>query len=254
MITLKKNDKLIIIIAVAVIIIAAIGIAAYEPLEQNDVESSKSTMNMFTISWEEKTAYLSTISEYAHKRTPYEGNISIDQDSLKSINFNISWKDDRTFFLGRFGRDTLKIEITAPDGIVYEELLQSDGNAINHIEIIIDEINTKPISETIESKNLDEAEQKLKQNNTKDRWKNEEIGIKITVTVGEILGNLRPRDRGNSFDLEIMYNYYDGSVTQEEIKETGSDGGNSSTDNSEGEEYTPPYLSMILRTGSGRLI
>ena len=253
MITLKKNDKLIIIIAVAVIIIAAIGIAAYEPLEENDKRSPKNTMSMFTVTWEEKTGYLSTISENAHKKTPYEGNISIDQDNLKSINFNISWKDDKTF-LGVLGRDTLKIEITTPDGNVYEESLKSAGKAINNIEIIIDGINTMPKTETIEAKNLDDAEQKLKQNITKDGWKNEEFGIKVTVTVGEILGNLRPRDKGNSFDLEIMYNYYDGSVTQEEIKETGSDGDNSSTDNTEDEEYTPPYLSMILRTGSGRSI
>ena len=35
MINLKKNDKLIIIIAVAVIVIAGIGIAAYNPPEDN---------------------------------------------------------------------------------------------------------------------------------------------------------------------------------------------------------------------------
>ncbi len=254
MITLKKNDKLIIIIAVAVIIIAAIGITAYEPLERNDKGLPKSAMSMFAVTWEEKTGYLSTISERAHKKTPYESNISIDQDNLKSITFNISWKDDRTFLLGILGRDTLKIEITTPDGDVYEESLQSDGKAINNIEIIINGINTMPITEPIEAKDLDDAEQKLKQNHTKDKWKYEEFGIKVTVTVGEILGNLRRRDKGNSFNLEIMYTYYDGSVTQEEIKETGSDGGNNSADNSEDEEYTPPYLSMILRTGSGRLI
>jgi hypothetical protein len=253
MITLKKNDKLIIIIAVAVIVIAAIGIAAYEPLEENDKRSPKSTMSIFTVNWEEKTGYLSTISENAHKKSPYEGNVSINQDNIKSINFNISWKDDKTF-LGILGRDTLKIEITTPDGDVYEESLQSAGNKLNNIEIIIDGINAMPITDTIEAKNLDEAEQELKQNHTKDKWENEEFGIKVTVTVGEILGKLRPRDKGNSFDLEIMYKYYDGSLTQEEIKETGSDGGNNSVDNSENEEYTPPYLSMILRTGSGRSI
>jgi len=254
MITLKKNDKLIIIIAVAVIIIAAIGIAAYEPLEKNDRRSPESTMNMFTANWEEKTGSLPSINEYAGKKSPYEGNISIDQENLKSVIFNISWKDDKTFLLGRLGRDVLKIEITTPDGTVYDKSLKSAGKKVNNIEIIIDEINPIPITETINAKNLDEAEQEFKQNYTNYKWKNAEFGIKVTVTVGEILGNLRPRDKGNSFDLEIMYNYYDGSVTQEEIKETSSDEGNNSTDNSENEEYTPPYLSMILRTGSGRLI
>ena len=252
MITLKKNDKLIIIIAVAVIIIAAIGIAAYEPLETNDKESHKSAMNTFTVSWVEKTDYLSSINEYAGKKSPYEGNISIDKDNLKSINFNLSWKDNKAF-LNKFGCDILKIEITTPDGTVYDKSLKSDGKKINNIEIPIDNINPMPITEAIKAKNVDEAEQKLKQNYTKDKWKNAEFGIKVTVTVGEKIG-WRLRDKGNSFDLEIMYKYYDGSLIQEEIKETGSDGRNTSADDSENEEYTPPYLSMILRTGSGRSI
>jgi hypothetical protein len=131
MITLKKNDKLIIIIAVAVIIVAAIGIAAYEPLESDDDIPSTTISYTYEITWDKKSGSLS-YDEYAGKKSPYEHNISINQDNLCSITFNISWKDDKTF-LGRLGRDTVYVEIRTPDGTTYEESKKSSGKSTDNI-------------------------------------------------------------------------------------------------------------------------
>jgi hypothetical protein len=245
MIRLKRNDKIIIIIAVAVIIVAAIGIAIYIPPEEEQMDKTSETMKSFTVDWEEITATYKSDSGYAGKNSPYEDTISISKGNLKSINFNLSWRDDKTF-LGRLGRDTLTIEVTTPDGAVHEDSKQSQGKAVTNIEFTIPGINTMPSMGTIEAEDRYEAEDIVNQEPYySDKWVNEEITINVYVNVGEILGNLRPRDKGNGFDLEITYDYYEPIILEEEeIIETASD--NNFNDELTEEEYTAQYLSMVL--------
>jgi hypothetical protein len=245
MIRLKRNDKIIIIIAVAVIIVAAIGIAVYIPPEEEPKDQKSETMKSFTVDWEEMTATYKSDSGYTGKKAPYEDTMSLSQGNLKSIHFNLSWMDDKTF-LGRLGRDTLTIEVTTPDGNIHEESKQSAGRAVTNIEFTINGINTMPSMGTIEAEDLYEAEDIVNQEPYySGKWVNEEITINVYVNVGEILGNLRPRDKGNGFDLEITYNYYEPIVLEEEeIIETGSN--DNFDDELTEEDYTAQYLSMVL--------
>ena len=143
MMALKKNDKLIIIAAIAVIIIAGVLIAAYSPPEETTPEPSDSEKTLFNVDWNIRSGSLPCISGFSDKKAPYEDTVSIPRGNLKSVTFNLSWIDDKVF-LRRIGRDTLTLEITTPDGKVYEDSAKSavktkDGN----VEIIVT-VNSMP--------------------------------------------------------------------------------------------------------------
>jgi hypothetical protein len=157
MISLKKNDKLIILVGVIVIIVAAIGIAVYNQPEVEEITEKIVTEKYYDIEWSTTTGSLSAISGFAGKRSPYEDTISINQKNLKTVTFNLSWIDDKALFR-IFGRDTLTLEVTAPDGTVYEESVQSarrtkDGNIVITINV-----NREPSSGPIYADDLDTAE------------------------------------------------------------------------------------------------
>lgn len=255
MINLKKNDKLIVIIAVAVIIIAAIGIAAYTSPDTKINGLLGTGENMYTVTWEEKTNSLSPISDFAGKNAPYENTISINHGNLKEITFNLSWVDNKATLLGRFGLDKLTLEVTTPDGTIYKESGKS-ASKTKEGNVAISVLNyDMPSTDSIEAEDYDEAEEKLNEDPYfNDKWVNEDFTIKVSVQIGEIRILKKLADKGNNFDLEITYEYYYGSLMEEETEGTGSDGGNGSFDDLKEEEYIPPFLSMIIGTGCGRYI
>ena len=61
------------------------------------------------------------------------------------------------------------------------------------------------------------------------------------------------RDKGNYFDLEITYQYYDG-VLKEDINIITGDDNNSPPEDPWAEQEIPPYMSMIINTGCGRYV
>jgi hypothetical protein len=60
-------------------------------------------------------------------------------------------------------------------------------------------------------------------------------------------------DRGNSFDLDITYEYYDGVLTEGQTQNTAFDDETPPPDLLTTYEE-PPYLAMILNTGCGRFV
>jgi hypothetical protein len=247
---LKKNDKIIIAIGIVIIIVAAALIAVYAPPKDEEAEEIlEEGLKTYELDWNIRSGSLSTMSEYAGKRAAYEGTFKINKGNLKSIVCNLSWVDDKTF-LGRLGRDTLTLEITTPDEKTFTESAQTaavtkEGN----IEITISVGNT-PSSVPIEAEDLSDAQDMLNEEPYyKDKWVNEDFDVMVSVKVGEILGNLRPRDRGNSFELKITYEYYDADLIEEETKETSQQG--EDLFDLKDEDYLPLY-SSILSTGIGR--
>ena len=88
MIRLKRNDKIIIVVAVAVIIVAAIGIAAYNPPKKTTIEEENGK-NTYMVEWDIMAGPSTMDSEYAGKKSPYEGTFTINQANIKSIKFNL---------------------------------------------------------------------------------------------------------------------------------------------------------------------
>jgi hypothetical protein len=228
MIALKKNDKLIIIIGVVILAVAVAAIALYqEPLTDDDNGIIPNINDkVYEIDWMVQDATLEAISDFASKSDVYETMVSVPHGNLKSVSFNLTWMDDKTFFLGRMGLDTIGLEITSPDGeIIAESQKSARGTKDGNIEIIFDNIVPMP-SDTVEADSQMDAEDMLDESPYyDDMWEDEEFTIRVSVAVGEILGNIRPRDKGNSFDLEITYDYYypvTVSSMNDETKNTGS--------------------------------
>ena len=214
---LKKNDKIVIVAAVVVIIVAGIGIFLYTSPSTPDVTVTPESgnTNTYEVQWTTQTASISEISESAGKKTPYEGTIAIPHGNLKKITFNMSWVDDKAF-LGIFGLDTLSIEITAPDGSVVSDSAKSMRRTkAGNIEITFDNINDEPSTQPIAAKSMQDTQNQLTQEPYySDKWVNEDFKIKVSVSVGEFLGRIRPRDRGNAFTVEIEYEYYTSIASQ----------------------------------------
>ena len=118
------------------------------------------------------------------------------------------------------------------------------------VEMTISVGNT-PSSSPIEAEDLYDAEQQLNEEPYyNDKWVNKDFTVKVSCNVGEILGNFRPRDKGNSFELKIEYEYYDADLIEEEITETSQ---NEDLNNLEDEGYLPTFAS-ILSTAMGQAI
>jgi hypothetical protein len=242
---------MIIIIAIIVIIIAIIGIASYRPPPERPFKPEIEEEQLFKVEWNTTRGSLSPKSGFAGKKTPYETTISITQGNLKNITFNLTWTDDKAPLFGRFGLDTLTLEVIPPDGEPKEASSKSaprtkEGN----VEITLDTNWEPPIS--MEAKNDVEARKKLNEEPYySDKWVNKDFKIKVTVDVGEIRLLKRIADKGNNFELKIKYEYYVASIEPEETRETGS---NDPFGELRGEEDKPPFLSMIIGTGCGRYI
>ncbi len=238
MINLKKNDKLIIIIAVAVVIVAGIGIAAYNPPDDDENGTGgldNSETLTYLVDWEEKTGSLSTISDFVSKNSAYEGSETITKGNVKSVTFNLSWTDDLTF-LGRFGFDTLYLEVTTSDGMVYE-----DSGTSGVVELVID-YNDLYLPSEIEAENDIDGEQQLNEDETKT------FDVKVVIQVGEKRIIRKLREKGNDFELTITYEYYDASLAEGDTKPTGQD----NEDPDDPEEEQPAYLAMLVQAGLNR--
>ncbi len=257
MISLKKNDKIIIIVAIVILVIAGAGVAMYQSPQPEEKPFSGMSQKSYNVTWNVSDGRLpDTISEYANKNAQYEGTRRILEGNIKSITFNMSWTDDRMTLLKRMGLDTLTLEVTTPDGMTYT---QSNTSArITGKGTITLTVNAGiiPPNQPIEAQDEKEAQTKLMTTPYyDDSWTDKDIFINVSVKIGEIRLLKKIRDKGNGFDLEITYQYYEGMLNLDTTKNTG--GESTSPDENWPDETTepePPYISMIISTGCGRFV
>jgi len=251
MISLKKNDKIIVIVAVVILVIAGVFIAMYQsPKTSNVPPSTITSEKTYDVIWTLRNGTLDTISEFAGKKSQYQGTAMIPEGNVKSITFNLSWTDDRMTFLKRMGLDSLTLEVTTPDGRTFTETNKSapitgDGTITYTMTIgIIPPVSLKATDEKT-------AQAKLKEKPyNDDSWTNKDIKINVSVQIGEIRIIKQLRDKGNNFELKITYQYYDGVLKEDKTKNTGED----SNPPPEDPWVEPPYISMIINTGCGRYV
>lgn len=244
MINLKKNDKLIIIIAVAVIVVAGIGIAAYNPPEDNGTSTSGiGGSQTYDGTWETHTKTVSVDGEYyAGKGAPYSNEIKIDHENIVKVTVKITWTDDSTYGILRTkGADTLTAEVTYKGTTDTWESVENGTNEFFY------KINSLPYDTTIDADNEQDALDKLEaEYGTDDSLT---FTIDVSVQPGEKI--FRPlkylRDKGNDFELTITYEYYTASVTEGGIKDTGQD-----NNDSDDPEDIPAYLGMMIQAGLTR--
>jgi hypothetical protein len=218
------------------------------------VPSTTTGSQTFNIDWKERNGSLDTISEFAGKKTPYHGTVSIPEGNLKTITFNLTWTDDRMTFFKRMGLDTLTLEVSTPDG---QTLIESNRSAPitgnGRIEFSI-AVNFNPPM-TVEADNLEAAQAKLKQGPYyDDSWIDKPINYNVSVQIGELRILKKLRDKGNDFDLSVTYQYLIGTIKEGKTIQTGYDTENPPPEDPWASQTIPPYMSMIINTGCGRFV
>jgi hypothetical protein len=255
MISLKKNDKIIVIVAVVILIIAGVGIAMYQsPKTSSVLPSTITSENNYDVIWTIRNGTLNTISDFAGKKSQYQTTIQIPAGNLKSITFNLSWTDDHMTFMKRRGLDRFTLEVTTPDNRTFIDI--NTSAPITGEGTITQTVSTGIIPPVSPIKADDEtnAQTKLKDKPYYDNsWTNKNIKINVSVKIGEIRILKKIRDKGNNFDLKITYQYYDGVLKMDTTKNTGGDSNTPPVD-PWAEQEKPPYISMIINTGCGRYV
>jgi hypothetical protein len=179
----------------------------------------------------------------------------IPENNVKSITFNLSWTDDHMTVMKRMGLDSLTLEVTMPNDTYYFTETNKSAQITGEGTISHTIVNgIIPPSKPIEADNEQDAQTKLKEKSyNDDSWTEKEITINVSVQIGEIRILKKMRDKGNNFDLEITYQYYDGVLKEDMNKNTGRDN-NVSPEDPWAQQVVPPYISMIVNTGCGRYV
>ena len=239
---LKKNDKIILIVGVVILILAGIGIAMYTVPDNGEDEVGEASQKekTYTYTWEQETADKTIGSTlYADKNEPYEESHMIstrDGTVLTNVEFILSWTDDSTYgLLVTRGQDTLTAEITN-NGNTKMESSQGEGNLTFTFNV-----HSRPSSDSVLAEDKSEAEQII--NNMLSDKNSAEFDVMVSVQTGESIFRLLKylRDQGNDFELTASYTYYEYTLQEPEndtnddddMKDTGDD----SFDHNIGEFY-----------------
>jgi hypothetical protein len=215
---LKKNDKIIAIAGVLILVIAAVSIVVlYSP--ESKVENTESQEKTFYVTWEEKSGDAITINSYVGKKATYADPITVTVSPADSIGvlthvqIQLTWRDDRTYGLRHTkGLDILSA-VVCPTGNEPGEPDVTVGEGNTSFEF---GINSVPVLDQVMAADIDDANGKITENfSGKDTAS---FDTKITIKTGEKLR--RPlkflMDKGNAFDLTITYTYYYPVVTEEQ--------------------------------------
>jgi len=221
---LKKNDKLILIVGVVILIVAAIAIAFYTSADVDDIDVfTESDKKTFDITWNEVSTEMPVINGKAEKSYSESESISSPDGSiLTKVEFQLIWADDYTTgLLINKGEDTLTAKIGKPGAEPEIKTSTKQGTITFSFPV-----NDRPSDNYVEAEDSDEAKDIV------DEWfpnENEaSFDVKVNVQTGErfgfrILKNIRRiQDKGNNFNLKITYTYYVFNI--EEPEEDGNDG------------------------------
>jgi hypothetical protein len=256
MVSLKKNDKIIIIVAVVILVIAGVGVAMYQsPKAPTDYSSLITSEKSFNVTWALRNGTLSSISDFAGKKTPFEGIVTIPEGNVNRVTFNLSWTDDHMTFLKRMGLDRLTLEVSMPDGMSSFSETNTSAPRTGYGTIsftIFKDIN--PPEGPIKAENAQDAQTKLQTAPFfDDSWTDKDINFNVSVQIGELRFLKKLRDKGNDFELQISYQYYDGTLNEDTTKNTGG-GSDMPPEDVWSSNEEPPYISMIINTGCGRFV
>jgi hypothetical protein len=253
MISLKRNDKIIILVAIVIIVIAGAGIALYsQPQTVTTPPSTPTTSQSFNVTWVPRNVSLDTITGFAGKKVPYKGGIQINQGNIISITFKLSWVDDHTTFFGRAGLDRMTLAITTVDGdVVQNSSTSAPKTKAGAVTVMLESHIIPPVG-PIKADDATSAQAQLtKKPYFDDSWMNRNFSITVSDKIGEKRIIPRLRDKGNTFTLEISYQYYQGIIQQGQVKNTGGSGDKTPPPEN---PWEPPYMSMLINTGCGRFV
>jgi uncharacterized protein YpmB len=223
---LKKSDKIIAIVAVVILIIAAIGVVLYADREPDEVEPTTKSKE-YAVEWIRSEGNLNIAESVGSEAytTPFTITASSKPDSvLTSVNVLITWDDTITKNgLLNKGLDKITTKMALKGEDPKEYTATGMGNKTLTFSVF-----SKPQDENIEdAKDLTEANQMIS-----EEYKNmdsADFDVEVTWTKGEKfslrLGRLLNflKDKGEDFKFEITFEYY-----YPDVHEVGDDGGDDS--------------------------
>jgi len=213
---LKKSDKIIAIIGVFILIVAAIGIIFYyENEEPTDDDEDLEEITNVELKWIEHCGE-ETLKGTAKTKSQYKKSLEIFAEEegavITEAEFKISWSDDKTqglLEMFKRGKDELKAKITYGDQKISHTSTGSANKVLSPKFTLFDipqDENFEDVEDTLSVKQLIYDENKIKRNVSFD--------VVVTVEKGERFG-IRPlvllrflMDSGNSFKLIVNYTYY----------------------------------------------
>ncbi|MCJ2513281.1 MAG: hypothetical protein LN408_02405 [Candidatus Thermoplasmatota archaeon] len=208
---LKKNDKIILTVGVAILIIAGIGIAVYTSPDTDEIKAGDTEPDYlsFSYNWMRQTTDNIVGNDiYVEKSSTYNDNLAINSPTgsvMTSIEIQIIWEDDYTYGILRTkGEDTLTVTITDENGVSKTE----SGTGGNNITLQFNNINDIPSPDSILAEDTTDAMNILEGMISGEN--NANFDIEVNVETGERL--FRPlkflRDKGNDFQINAKYTYY----------------------------------------------
>lgn len=205
---LSKNDKIIAIVGVIILIIAAISIAVIISSEDDGEIEEEKTEKTFYVTWTNSTGEMNK-DGVANKAYNEPLTVSVPSGHvLTNVDIELTWSDDNTIG-GRIikilkrGEDTLIAEITPEEGEAKKK--SSVGGGTIDFSFYI---NDMPSDEEIDAEDIFEAEDLV--NSMYSDQDTTIFDVSVNVNVGEPLRRPIKRfmDKGDNFKLTITYDYY----------------------------------------------
>jgi hypothetical protein len=232
--TLNKSDKLIAIIGVIILIVAAVGIYLYAGVEEDDDIPKIEEKTYFEITYEEMSSLADPENQdYSVKGKilgtgKWETMVDISKQNLKSVDVFIEYSDTKVGFLPRLGI----IKSIGADSLTLT-VYDSSDNEIGSTKIKTgnDTINIMSGGPTISMEPIEVEDPLEAQEVLEERYidYSESYKIKVSLKTG-LWGKIRERLMGkDNFHLEITYSYY-----KYDIVETGQE------DEPDGDDDLPP--------------
>jgi len=190
---MDRNDSMVIIAGIIILIIALIGIVYHEKTYESI--SPAEQKNSYRIEWTEYSDEI--VSQGYVGKDGWSGNYTIDEGNnaiISDIEFKLEWSDDLNFhgFIFPWNwSDKIEMAVSIP------EISFSDSKT-GYEGITIEAKGNTPSSKIVKADNESEA---LKMAGEKTG----KLNCKVSLSI-----NPKPRffDKGNDFTLHILYHYY----------------------------------------------
>ena len=209
---LKKSDKIIALIAVVILILAAIGVILYTEKEPDMNLTLEEMFNYKVIVGTNTDSLKLDSTDFSiTSKKPYTGTFKVSSDQLENITIHIEYEDKDPGIL-KFLKERRKNTLTVT---VYDEsetqIRQTKITGVGDDTIIIEGLKPLNIDE-ITAKDINDAREKLTENLTKtETGLNQEYTIVVSVQYGEIrlIKKIIEYLRKDSFKIDIKANHYD---------------------------------------------
>lgn len=230
---LKKNDKMILVAGVVILVIAAIGVAVYTSPDTDDIKAgdTEPEYETYSYTWTRNTGE-TTIggSLYVGKKSPYSDSFTITASSgsvLTDVEVQINWEDDSTYgLLIKKGKDTLTADVSQQGGETIQESSEGSGNMTFAFNL-----NDIPSSDSVLAEDKSDAGSII--DGMFSGENDESFDVEASIETGERMIRILKflKDKGNDFELKAKYTYYVYEIEEpeepdeDEDKTTGDDGG-----------------------------